>query len=103
MPVDNVLTMQLSLPTIRYKEPIQQVAFFEQLIARIRALPGVQAAGLVSTAPGEGCNGDHLMIVVEHRPLPANEMPDIQVRGADPGYFAAIQLAAAAWPHLHCR
>ncbi len=92
VPVDNVLTVQLSLPTIRYREPIQQVAFFEQLIARIRATPGVQAAGIVSTAPGEGFNGDQLMIVAEHRPLPANEIPDIQVRGADPGYFAAIQL-----------
>jgi predicted permease len=33
-----------------------------------------------------------LMVVAEHPPLPANEIPDIQVRGADPGYFAAIQL-----------
>jgi predicted permease len=92
VPVDNVLTMQLSLPGIRYKEPAQQAAFFEQLIARVRATPGVQTAGLVSTAPGEGFNGDQLMVVKEHPPLPANEIPDIQVRGADPGYFAAIQL-----------
>jgi putative ABC transport system permease protein len=92
VPVDNVLTMQLSLPFIRYKEPAKQVAFLEQLIARVRATPGVQAAGLVSTAPGEGFNGDQLMVVAEHPPLPANEIPDIQVRGADPGYFAAIQM-----------
>ncbi len=58
----------------------------------MRAVPGVQAAGLVSTAPGEGWNGDHLMSVVEHPPLPAGELPDLQVRGAEPGYFAAIQL-----------
>jgi len=92
VPTDNVLTMQLSLPTARYKEPVQQVAFFEHLIAQVRAVPGVQGAGLVSTPPGEGWNGDQTMYVVEHPPLPANEVPDIQVRGADPGYFAAIHL-----------
>jgi predicted permease len=92
VPTDNVLTMTVSLPTARYKEPAQQVAFFEQLITRVRAIPGVQSAGLVSTPPGEGWNGDQLMTVVEHPPLPIKDVPDIQVRGADPGYFAAIQL-----------
>jgi putative ABC transport system permease protein len=92
VPVDNVLTMQLSLPFARYKEPAQQVAFLEQLISRVRAIPGVRAAGLVSTPPGEGWNGDRLMNVVERPPLPPNEIPDIHVRGADPGYFAAIHL-----------
>ena len=92
VPVDNVLTMHVNLPEVRYKEPAQQAGFLERLIARVRAVPGVRAAGLVSTAPGEGWNGDHLMSVVEHPPLPAGELPDLQVRGAEPGYFAAIQL-----------
>lgn len=91
VPVDNVLTMHLSLPEVRYKQPLQQVAFFEQLIERVRALPGVQSAGLVSTPPGEGWNGDDVMTPVEH-PLQMKDMPDIAFRGADPGYFAAIQI-----------
>ena len=98
VPVDNVLTMHVSLPEARYREPAKQVAFFGQLIERVRAVPGVQAAGLASVAPGEGWNGDHLMTVVEHPPLRANEVPDILTRGAEPGYFAAIQL-----PLLHGR
>ena len=92
VPVDNVLTMHFTLPDARYKEPVQQVAFFERLIARVRALPGVQAAGLVSTAPGQGWGGDHLVTVVEHPPLPLGEGLDLMVRGADPGYFSAIQI-----------
>jgi putative ABC transport system permease protein len=91
VPVDNVLTMHLSLPEVRYKEPVQQVAFFEHLIERVRALPGVQAAGLVSTPPGGGWNGDSPMTPVEH-PLEMRDAPDVAFRGADPGYFAAIQL-----------
>ncbi|HEX4319338.1 MAG TPA: ABC transporter permease [Acidobacteriaceae bacterium] len=92
VPIENVLTMHFSLPDARYKEPVQQVAFLEQLIGRVRALPGVQAAGLVSAAPGQGWGGDRTMSVVEHPPLPKGQGLDLMVRGADPGYFAAIQL-----------
>jgi predicted permease len=90
VPVDNVLTMQISLPDARYKQETQVVAFFEQLIARVRALPGVQTAGLVNKAPGEGWGGDHMISVVEHPPQPPSQVPDIMVRGAEPGYFSAI-------------
>jgi predicted permease len=90
--MDNVLTMQLRLPEARYKEPVQKVAFFEQLIARVRALPGVQAAGLVTVAPGQGWGGDNLVAVVEHPPLPRGKSLDAMERAADPGYFAAMQI-----------
>ena len=92
VPTGNVLTLHISLPEARYKKPEQWVAFFEKLIARVRALPGVQAAGLVSTAPSEGWGGDRLMTVVERPPLAKGDGYDFMVRGAEPGYFAAIQL-----------
>jgi predicted permease len=93
VPVDNVLTMHVSLPEVRYKESAQQIAFFERLIERVRALPGVQAAGLVSAAPGQGWGGDHLTSVVEHPPLPKGQGLDLMVRGAEPGYFPAAQIS----------
>ncbi|HUB30553.1 MAG TPA: ABC transporter permease [Terracidiphilus sp.] len=92
VPVDNVLTLHLGLPDVRYKQDEQKIAFFEQLIARVRALPGVSSAGLVSAAPGEGWNGDDLMSIVEHPPLPKGQGLDFMLRGADPGYFSAIGL-----------
>jgi len=92
VPIDNVLTMHISLPEARYRKPEEWAAFFEQLISRVRALPGVEAAGLVSTAPGEGWGGDQMMSVVEHPPLRKGQGFDILARGADPGYFAAIQI-----------
>jgi putative ABC transport system permease protein len=98
VPTDNVLTMRLSLPEGRYKEAAQQAVFWERLIAKVRAVPGVQGAGLVSSAPGQGWGGDHLMDIVEHPPLPPGKGQDFNIRGADPGYFAAIGL-----PLLHGR
>src|SRR5579863_2267854 len=92
VPVDNVLTMYISLPDARYKTPAAQTAFFEQLIAQVRAVPGVEAAGLATQVPGEGWGGDRVFTVVEHSPVAAGEEPDFMVRGADPGYFAAIRL-----------
>ncbi|HKF47659.1 MAG TPA: ABC transporter permease [Terracidiphilus sp.] len=91
VPVDNVLTMFFSLPDARYKTELQDVQFFESLIARVRALPGVEAAGLASQVPGEGWGGDHLMNVVEH-PSAKGQETDLMARGADPGYFAAIRM-----------
>ena len=92
VPVDNALTMNFGLPEVRYKDPAQVANFLERLIERVRALPGVQGAGYVSGAPGQGWNGDQLVSVVEHPPLPKGEGLDLQTRRADPGYFSAIQI-----------
>jgi predicted permease len=91
IPIDNTLTMRISLPEIRYKEPVQQVAFLEQLITSVRALPGVQAAGLISTAPGQGWGGDSLADVAE-QPRRPEDFLDMHRRGAEPGYFAAAHI-----------
>ena len=92
VPVDNVLTMRLGLPTARYHDPVKSVAFFERLIVGVRALPGVSAAGLVSAAPGEGWSGDTQFRIPEHPPLAVGKGLDFMLRGADPGYFSAIGL-----------
>ena len=92
IPADNVLTLGISLPEARYKTAVQQVGFLEQLIVRVRALPGVASAGLVTRAPGQGWGGDRLTTVVEHPPLPKGSEIDMMLRGADPDYFAAVQL-----------
>jgi predicted permease len=91
VPVDNVLTMRLGLPDTRYNQR-KTVAFFEELISGVRALPGVSGAGLVSAAPGEGWSGDTEFSIVEHPPLAKGQGLDFMLRGAEPGYFSAIGL-----------
>lgn len=92
IPIENVLTMGVGLPEARYKTVVEHTAFFEQLIERVRALPGVQSAGLITAAPGQGWGGDQIISVLDHPPMPKGTGTDMMVRGADPGYFAAAQI-----------
>lgn len=88
---DNVLTMRIKLPGVRYKTPGPAPAnFFETLLQRVRALPGVDAAGFVTGVPGQGYMGDASFTIVEHPPLPGANGTLAIYRAADPGYFAAI-------------
>jgi predicted permease len=90
---DNILTMHFSLPEVKYSKPVQRMTFFDDLLARVRALPGVEAAGLVRAVPGEGRFGDAGIAVSEHPPLPQGQSLLAIVRWADPGYFAAIRIS----------
>jgi putative ABC transport system permease protein len=92
IPTANTLTLRLGVPEARYKTDATQVDFLERLIARVRVIPGVESAGLVSRAPGQGWGGDRLMRVVEHPSMPNDSGIDMMVRGADPGYFDAVHL-----------
>ena len=89
---DNILTMHFTLPEVQYSKPAQRVAFFDDLLARIRALPGVDAASLVRAVPGEGYFGDGDVTVAEHPPLPQGQTLLAIVRWADPGYFASLKI-----------
>jgi predicted permease len=85
----NVLTMQLSLPAVRYDFPAA-MNFYQELLSRLRHYPGVQGAGLVTTIPGDGYGGDHGFTVQGRPPLPEGKGQLAISRWADPGYFAAM-------------
>jgi putative ABC transport system permease protein len=53
-----LLTMRLAVPTLRYDTPEKVVGFYRQLNERIRAVPGVQAAGTVRVLPLATSIGD---------------------------------------------
>jgi len=91
--IDNVLTMSYSLPAKKYDSSEKKNAFNEALLERVRALPGVRAAGLASLVPGVGAMEDDSFTVPEHPPIAAGAaLPDALLRTADPGYFSALQI-----------
>jgi predicted permease len=87
----NVLTMGLSLPTIKYKSPIQISGFYRELLEGLRQMPGVQAAGLATALPGQGLDRSDAFTIHE-QPAPKGQFLGAAMRAADPGYFKAMQI-----------
>jgi predicted permease len=87
----NILTMRVDLPKPKYNME-RKAAFFEQVIARVRSLPGAQKAGMVVVVPGRGYGGDDSFTIAEHPPLPPGQVLLAIKRFADPDYFAAMQI-----------
>ena len=50
----DVITMHLGLPDARYATPAQRANFYDTLLERVRALPGVDAAGFATVCPWAG-------------------------------------------------
>ncbi len=89
---DHILTLRYGLPDRDYSTAAKVVSFHEALLEKLRNLPDVVAAGLVSTAPGAGYEGDNIFTIPEH-PAPANSLDmDAITRKADPGYFSTMQI-----------
>jgi putative ABC transport system permease protein len=86
----NVLTMQFALPDVQYDTPEKRVSFFDQLLTRLHALPGVKAAGLSTALPGQGYGGDSHFSITEHPGK--QEGQSAMDRAVDPGYFQALQI-----------
>jgi len=86
----NVITMHLGLPDARYATPAQRANFYDTLLDRVRALPGVDAAGFATVVPGQGWGSDRTFTIVEHPPLPQGSGLTALYRWADPKYFGAM-------------
>jgi putative ABC transport system permease protein len=89
---DKVLTCQVSLPS-KYKDP-QIVTFFQQLLERVRALPGVKAAGATMTLPLRQTGGGFWSgLNIEGRPAAKREsIPIVSFVQVTPGYFRAMDI-----------
>jgi predicted permease len=86
----NVLTMRIALFGGRFGDRGERVNFFSDFLQKVRALPGVQAAGFVQAVPGQGFWGDGPFSIVEHPSLSVGQTDMAIYRWADPGYFAAM-------------
>ena len=87
---NEVLTMRIALFGGQFNDRSQRVNFFSDFLSRVRALPGVDAAGIVQAVPGQGDWGDGPFTIVGHPRLPAGRTAVALHRWADPGYFAAM-------------
>ncbi|HEY7529434.1 MAG TPA: ABC transporter permease [Gemmatimonadota bacterium] len=85
-----VLAFEITLPESRYEEIPPQTRFVAALEERLRALPGVEAAGAVGDLPVADDNYVTHNLAVEGRQYAPGEEPEIPHRPATPGYFEAL-------------
>jgi predicted permease len=86
----NVLTLNFDLPEKSYSEQ-QQIDFYTQLLARMRALPGVVSAAAVTPLPMSG-NNSIITFEIEGRPVPKAEEPSADIKVVTPDYFHTFNI-----------
>jgi putative ABC transport system permease protein len=93
---ERVLTAQLSLPATRYPDAAARRAFWTRLVEKVRALPGVSAAGLTSNVPFNGNVASGSYSIVGYTPPQRDAQPHgrQEVIGGD--YFRAMQIPIVA-------
>lgn len=91
IPARQLWTARVELPDTRYKDADARQRFFDQLLPRLRALPGVTGVALTSVPPGLG-SWRH-QIELEHKPIErAAQRPWIALIANSPEYFDTIHL-----------
>ena len=88
----NLMIAQMQLAKTKYTSEGRMRNFADDVLARIRALPGITAAGVASAVPF-GAFGNVLDIQAMDRPAPApGEIKGARFTAASPDYFGAVQI-----------
>lgn len=88
---DGVATVRVALARPAFADEAKQMRFFEDALTRVRALPGVAAAGAISNAPLQG-GGTDPFHVVGAAELSPSERPEAATRAVAGDYFSALRI-----------
>ena len=87
---DNVVSMKVALARDKYPEAQQRIDFYNQLLAGVKASPGVVSAGAITLLPMGAANQSSSFQIAGQPPYPKASQPITQTRIVTPEYFAAI-------------
>ena len=88
---DHVLTMNVSLPTAKYTKPEQQTAFFDEVLRRVSALPGVRDAAISAALPLSWKRVTPLL--PDGQPnVPLAQRPFIDIEAISPQWFRTMRV-----------
>ena len=91
----NVLTMGISLPTEKYASHDQQIAFFDEALRRVSALPGVRSAAISAALPLSFTRVTP--VLPEGQPaVPLAQRPFIDIEAISPGWFSTMRVPLLA-------
>jgi predicted permease len=85
-----VTTASVSLPRSRYAEDPARRAFYDETLRRLRAIPGVAAAGITTTIPFGGSYNDSVILAEGYAMKPGESLISPQYVNVTPGFFEAM-------------
>lgn len=89
---DNLLTMKIVLPDLKYERMAQRSAFYSELTQRLQSIPGVRSAAVTTNLPLYR-QGNSISISIEGRPEPPpGQEPIMVTRMISPGYFDTMSI-----------
>ena len=86
---ENVLALNMALPRPKYDKPLQRVQFYDRVLARVRALPGVQSAAFTSGLPMV-TTGLVTAVAIPGREVPRARRDVVSHRWVTPQYFRTM-------------
>jgi len=87
----NVLTMEVSLPTVKYAKPEQQIAFFDEVLRRVSALSAVRSAATSAALPLAWIR--ITPVLPEGQPdVPLPKRPFIDIEAISPLWFQTMRV-----------
>src|SRR5256714_12306858 len=89
MRTEHLFTARIGLPEAAYPTPEKIIAFFDQLLPRLRAIPGVESVTTAWPLPLSGSNNVS-SFDIEERPAPEGQQPDSPMRIVGPDYFKTM-------------
>jgi putative ABC transport system permease protein len=87
-----LMTMQLTLPRVRYPELEQQIRAHDAIMEKISAIPGVEVAGGANPLPLGGNINSLSLMVSGAAPLPRGNHPGAGYLIVKPDYFQAMKI-----------
>jgi putative ABC transport system permease protein len=88
-----VLTMSIALPPSRYDSPEKIVRFYDQLVEKLRRLPGVSAVAICNNEPFDHHEWDSSFHITGTPPDPHGQEPISEMAIVSPDYFRALGMA----------
>ena len=83
--------MDVSLPTVKYSKPDQQLAFFDEVLRRIAVLPGVRTAGMSAALPLTSIRATP--VLPEGQPdVPLAQRPFVDIEAISPKWFETMKV-----------
>jgi putative ABC transport system permease protein len=89
----NVLTFDLPVASTRFAGPAAEISYFDQVLERVRAVPGVESAGAIDDLPLSREGGSNQPVQIEGRPVAAMaDQPEVSVRVISPAVMHVLRV-----------